>query len=90
MRKKDYLTLTHTLRADITELRKQREKQLSFGMDYITAPVNTTKFNESYAAVKALEQRIDYIKLLANGLSMSLSVDRKEFLAECGIYSGAV
>ena len=87
MRKQDYLTLAHTLRADLTELRKQRDVQLKTGMDNIKEPPDSQAFNDAYTAVKALEQRIDYIKLLAQGLSMKLSVDRKLFLSECGVYS---
>jgi len=87
MRKQDYLTLAHTLRADIAELHKQRDAQLLHGLK---PEVTGEALDATMVATKALEQRISYIKLLAHGLSMKLAVDRKAFLHECGIYSGSV
>ena len=90
MRKQDYLTLAHTLRSDIADLNKQREIQLAIGIKNIRAPIDSPEFGAAYDAIKTLEQRINYIKLLAHGLSMKLAVDRKAFLSECGIYSETI
>ena len=87
MRKQDYLTLAHALRADIAKLHDQREAQILHGLK---PEVTGEALDATMVATKALEQRISYIKLLAQDLSIKLSVDRKAFLGECGIYSGAV
>ena len=87
MRKQDYLTLAHTLRADIAKLHKQRDKQLEHGLK---PEVTGEALEATMVATRAIEQRISYIKLLARGLSMKLAVDRNGFMHECGIYSGSV
>jgi type VI protein secretion system component VasA len=87
MKKQDYLTLAHTLRADIEALHKQRDAQIMHGLKTETTG---EALEATMVATRNLEQRINYIRLLARGLSMKLAVDRKAFLTECGIFPGSV
>lgn len=90
MRKQDYTTLAQIFKIDIQALTKQYEAQLQIGLDNIKAPAGSEAFSNAYNATKQLEQRIAHVKLLAQSCAMKLSVDRKAFLSECGIYSGSV
>jgi len=87
MRKIDYQILAQTIKRDIDAFNLQKDKQVLLGL---SDDIHGEALENIMQAIKTLDSKIAYCKLLAHSLGSKLSVDKAAFIRECGVWSGSV